>query len=111
MAGVTHCRYSEAVPGPVMHGVRLRRSDYSYRTYLRCHKWNANQIVNLRSFLQAQSQDVKVSPSMRHWFESQETRSQDYYFFDHVSRDLLLMLDLICPRLIRKTLPIIVTDK
>lgn len=92
--------------------VMLSQSRYAYRTYLRSMWVDDQQIVNLDSFFTAQSSD-NVSPckSLQRFVKSNLTYKShwlaDHYFIDHNDPGYPLMLSLILPRAVRKTLPIV----
>jgi hypothetical protein len=50
---------------------------------------------------------IRVSPSLKFAMSNQHiTRTMDYFFIDHDDDSVLIMLSLIVPNIIRKTLPI-----
>lgn len=92
--------------------VMLSHSRYAYRTYLRSMWVDDQQIINLDSFFTAQNTD-NVSPckSLQRFVKSNLTYKShwlaDHYFIDHNDPGYPLMLSLILPRVVRKTLPIV----
>lgn len=92
--------------------VMLSQSKFAYRTYLRSMWVDDQQIFNLDSFFTAQSSD-NVSPckSLQRFVKSNLTYKShwvaDHYFIDHNDPGYPLMLSLVVPRVVRKTLPIV----
>lgn len=92
--------------------VMLSHSDFAYRTYLRSMWVDDQQILNLDSFFTAQNSD-NVSPckSLQRFVKSNLAYKShwlaDHYFIDHNDPGYPLMLSLILPRVVRKTLPIV----
>ena len=84
----------------------LKKSQHTWRTYLRSIVLTDQQRDSVVSFLLAQ-QHIKLSPSLALWCErSSWARTFDYYFFDYNEPALVTMLSLIHPKLVRKSLPI-----
>jgi hypothetical protein len=90
--------------------VRLRNSNYKFRTFFRLIKLTTEEKRTLATFLTNQQSYIKMSPSLRKWLDYPFTRLQDYFFVDYVSSNWLTMLSLVHSGVVRKTLHII-TDK
>lgn len=86
--------------------VVLKNSKHTHRSYFRSCKLDADQKEKLCNFLHSQT-DIRISSALNQWLDVHWTRTQDYYFVDHVGENWTLLLSLICPRIIRKTLPIV----
>lgn len=92
--------------------VMLKHSRYAYRTYLKSMWVDDQQLINLDSFFTAQNSD-NVSPckSLQRFIKSNTAYRghwlADHYFIDHNDPGYPLMLSLILPRSVRKTLPIV----
>lgn len=92
--------------------VMLSHSNYAYRTYLRSMWVDDQQIVNLDNFFDAQN-STNVSPckSLQRFLKSNLTYKShwvaDHYFIDHNDPGYPLMMSLVVPRIVRKTLPIV----
>jgi hypothetical protein len=92
--------------------VVLSHSDYAYRTYLRSMWVDDQQIGNLDNFFAAQN-DVNVSPckSFQKFLKSNKAYKShwlaNHYFIDHNDPGYPLMVSLVVPRVVRKTLPIV----
>jgi hypothetical protein len=80
---------------------------YLKRSFLRNMGLTPSQKDSMFNFLGNQEK-IRVSPSLKFAMSNQHiTRSQDYFFIDHDDDAVLVMLSLIVPNIIRKTLPII----
>ncbi len=92
--------------------VMLSHSDFAYRTYLRSMWVDDQQILNLDSFFTAQN-NTNVNPckSLQRFLKSNLAYKShwvaDHYFIDHNDPGYPLMMSLVVPRIVRKTLPIV----
>lgn len=85
--------------------VVLKTPAHQYRTYLRSIALDTQQKKNLQTVLE--SLDVRIGPALARWFTRDSwTRTLDYHFIDHDDDRWLLMLSLVVPGIIRKTVPI-----
>lgn len=87
--------------------VVLTKSDHTCRTYFKCLRLESETARSLRGFLAVQA-DLRLCPSLADWVESSSKLIKDHYFIDHDGLGILAMLGLIHPRLVRKTMPIVV---
>jgi len=79
---------------------------YAKRSFLRNLSLAPNQKDSMFNFLASQDR-VRVSPALKYAMSSQHTtRIMDYFFIDHDDDSILIMLSLIVPNVVRKTLPI-----
>lgn len=85
--------------------VLLNNPRHSHRTYFKFFKITAEQKRNLGQFFQNQT-EIRLSPGLKEWFDTPYSRLQDYHFIDHQGSGALLMLSLVVPGAIRKTLEI-----
>lgn len=85
--------------------VLLNNPEHQHRSYFKFVKITADQKRNLKQFFTNQT-EIRMSPSLITWFDSPFHRVQDYHFIDHNGSGDLIMLGLIAPGLIRKTLQI-----
>lgn len=102
--------HNQAQIGRPRDTIRLKKSDYCFRSYFRTMNLTAQEKQMLINFLEAQTDFVRVSPSMNEWLMDSFCRLQDYYFVDYDSEQWLTLLNLVRPGLIRKTMQIL-TDK
>jgi hypothetical protein len=87
--------------------IKLKNSDYSFRSYFKFSKLTASQKDQLVDFLINQQTQVRLSPSLKTWINQPFNRVQDYFFIDYKTASWTTMLALVQPGLIRKTLQII----
>lgn len=85
--------------------VLLNNPKHTHRTYFKFFKITAEQKRNLAQFFQNQT-EIRLSPGLKEWFNTPYSRLQDYHFIDHTGTGALLMLSLVVPSAIRKTLQI-----
>jgi hypothetical protein len=83
-----------------------KNSRYSKRSFFRNLSVTTTQLSGVSNYLLNQD-SVRPSPSLK-WAMSNKftTRFMDYFFVDHDDDSALIMLSLIVPNVIRKTLPI-----
>ena len=102
-----HKQLSEAVIDRPKNSIKLANSPYTHRSYFRVAKLTNKEKENIINFFVNQLDHIRVSPALTAWTDSALTRTQDYFFVDHTGDSWLLMLALIKPGLIRKTVDII----
>jgi hypothetical protein len=90
--------------------IRLKKSNYNFRSYFRTRHLSAQEKQQLVNFLKTQQDFVRTSPAMNRWLQEPFNRLQDYYFVDHDSQQWLTLISLVSPGIIRKTMQIL-TDK
>ena len=99
--------YTEAIVSRPKNTVKLKNPIHTHRSYFKSTKLNIQQKQNLINFF-ANQPDIRVAPAFNKWLiESPYMRTQDYFFIDHMGESWLVMLSLISPGLVRKTLEII----
>jgi hypothetical protein len=80
---------------------------HQYRTFLKHKWWNLETSNHIKKFLLGRQDLFRISGSFQEKLERPgRLATQDYHFLDHNDPDLLLMLSLVCPGIINKTLPI-----
>ena len=90
--------------------IRLKNSDFKFRSYLKEILLPTAVTKSLKMFLQSQS-DIKISPSLKKWTNKNAAAFiYPHFFFDHNEHSINGMISLFYPNLIRKTVPIW-TDK
>jgi len=102
-------KYTEAVVNRAKNTVRLKNSRYTHRTYFKCVKLDSADVENLVNFFQNQKGNIRFSPALDFWLTLPNSRLWDNFFIDHDGEQYTLMLALVCPSIIRKTM-LIVTD-
>ena len=102
-----HKSYTEAVIDRPKNTIRLKNPQHTNRSYLKISKLTPEQKTQLINFFNNQTEHIRVSPGLAVWCDSAFHRTQDYYFIDHNGESWLVMLSLIHPGLIRKTVDLI----
>jgi hypothetical protein len=99
--------YSEAVINRPKDTIKLANPKYPYRSYLKSVKLSPKEKENIINFFNNQQDYIRISPALVKWLLAPFHRTQDYFFIDYDSESWMLMLSLIKPGLIRKTVNII----
>ena len=102
-----HKEYTEAVIVRPKDTIKLQNPKHAQRSYIKGRKLTPLEKQNLKNFFANQKESIRVSPAFSAWFEVPFHRSQDYFFIDHTGESWLVMLALVSPGLIRKTVDII----
>jgi hypothetical protein len=111
---VQWCRISKAVIDRAPNTVGLRNKQHNYRTYFRDLRVTESQRDQIQQYL-AQQQDVRLCPSLKSWSQVDRAYSwvqnvawsRSTFFFDHNGAGDALMLEMIVPGIVRKTLEIV----
>lgn len=88
--------------------ILLQSSPYQYRSFLRERQWAADDKDRIQAYLENQP-GIKISRGLKYWLKY-ETRwhwTRRHHYFDHNDSKIGLMLQLMYPGIIRKTMPII----
>ena len=97
--------------------ILLKNPQYQYRTYFRGRSLGKTQKARLATWVTTQGDDVSASKSLQafleievgpkraYWWRSDATES--YYYIEHNSLQYETMLSMVCPGMVRKTLPIV----
>ena len=104
---LTYKSYTHAQIVRPKNTIRLKNSQYKFRTYFKMSKLTTQQKTQLADFLHNQQGHVRVSPALQTWQKQSFNRIQDYFFVDHSSESWLTMLALVLPGVVRKTMHII----
>lgn len=88
-------------PGSVV----LKSARHQFRTYLRDRRLDERTASALKHFLANQT-DMRLSPGVSQWIADSRLATQSHFFVDHNSRSTLMMIQMISPDVIRKTMPI-----
>lgn len=108
------CRILKAVVDRPPNTVGLRNKHHNYRTYLRDLRITESQQDQIQQYL-TQQQDVRLCPSLKSWsrvdhrysWVKNVAWSRSTFFFDHNGATDALMLEMIVPGIVRKTLEIV----
>jgi hypothetical protein len=107
LPNITDIKYTEAVINRPKGTIKLTNPKYPYRSYFKSIKLTPGEKNNLVNFFNNQQGFIRVSPALVNWLITPFHRTQDYFFMDYDSESWLVMLSLIKPGLIRKTVDII----
>ena len=107
LANIQDISYSEAVINRPKDTIKLANPKYPYRSYLKSVKLSPKEKENIINFFSNQQDYMRISPALVKWLLAPFHRTQDYFFIDYESESWLLMLGLVKPGLIRKTVNII----
>ena len=99
--------YSEAVVDRPKNTIKLKDPKHRYRSYLKCVKLTDAEKTQLCNFFINQQGYARISPALLNWMRDRYHRTQDYFFIDHDEESWLVMLSLIKPSMIRKTVELI----
>ena len=99
--------YTEAVINRPKNTIRLKNPGHKYRSYLKCVKLTDEEKTHLCNFFTNQQGHARISPALLKWMDERWHRTQDYFFIDHNDESWLVMLSLIKPSMIRKTVELI----
>jgi len=87
--------------------VMLQNPVHQYRTFLKHKWWDLENSNHIKKFLSYRQELFRIPGSFLTKLErSGRLATQDHHFVDHNDPNLLLMLSLVCPGIINKTLPI-----
>ncbi len=104
-----HAYYiKEAVVNRPKDTIVLRSSPYLYRSFLKDRQWTNDDKTRMQTYLENQP-GIKISRGLTRWlkYDTRWPWSRRYHYFDHSDAKIELMLQLICPGIIRTTMPII----
>lgn len=88
------------------HTVLLEDSKYQSRTYLKERVLTVDQKERIANFLSKQA-DIRLSPSLQRWITRADRHTVRHFFFDHDGDGITLMLEMLNPGIIRKTMPVL----
>ena len=78
-----------------------------YRTFLKSRWWDPDTSARVKKFLLGRQDLFRIPRAFCEKLERPgRLATRDHHFVDHDDPDLLLMLSLVCPGIINKTLPI-----
>jgi hypothetical protein len=107
LANLTDIKYTEAVVNRPKGTVKLKKPKHQYRSYLKSTKLSPLQKENLVNFFDNQKDHLRISPALQGWLIGPFHRCQEYFFIDYDSESWLVMLSLVTPGIVRKTVDII----
>ena len=86
--------------------IKLKNPGHKFRSYLKSVKLSDEEKTRFINFINNQT-EIRVSPALAHWIEDRWHRTQDYFFVDYDEQSWLVMLALVKPGMIRKTVELI----
>jgi hypothetical protein len=98
--------FTEAIITRPKNTLKLKNPKHSHRSYFKLAKLSDTQKTMLVNFFVNQEGYIRLSPGLIKWIKSPFHRTQDYFFIDYTEESWLVMLSLIHPGLIRKTIEI-----
>lgn len=105
LPGVVWPTYSQAVIDRPLDTIRLKNPQHTRRTYLRGQVITVEQRQRLQDFFNNYQDSICLSRSLNKW-TVYGRRIFSYYFVDHDDDGWLVLLNLLHPGLIRKTVEI-----
>ena len=103
----TDVKYSQAVVDLPSDVVVLKQSKYQYRTYFKSKLVSTESSTRVRRFLLDRTDCYRFTSGLKYMLQTrQQMYFRDYYFVDHNGPGDMLMLALVCPGIVRKTMPI-----
>jgi hypothetical protein len=100
-------KYTQAIVDRPKNTIRLKHPKHQYRSYLRSVKLTDEEKTQLCNFFMNQQGHARIGPALLKWMGERWRRTQDYFFIDHDEESWLVMLALIKPGMIRKTINLI----
>ena len=104
---LTKKTYTQAQINRPKNTIRLKNPEHKHRGYFKRLKLTLDQKNQLINFFINQTGYVRLSPALVIWCDGQFLRTQDYFFIDYNEESWAVMLALIHPGLLRKTVDLI----
>lgn len=99
--------HTEAVVDRPKNTIKLKNPKHRYRSYLKCIKLTDKEKLQLCNFFINQQSHARIGPALLKWMGERWHRTQDYFFIDYDEESWLVMLSLVKPNMIRKTVELI----
>ena len=104
---IDQLKIGEAVAVYPKDTVMLLNPVHQYRTFLKSRWWDLDTSARVKKFLLGRQDLFRIPAGFCEKLERPgRLATRDHHFLDHNDPDLLLMLSLVCPGIINKTLPI-----
>ena len=87
--------------------VTLTRPRHQYRTYFRERWLSSDQVTAIKRYFSARPSQFRLSPGFRMLIEGTRAWMTANHFVDHDEPQADFMINLACPGIVRKTLPIV----
>lgn len=98
---------SQAVVVRPKNTIALKNPKHSYRAYFHTAHFTDVEKTTLRNFLNSQKDQIRTGPALTNWLYNKWLWSMDTFFVDYDNEQWLLMLAIVHPGLIRKTMAIV----
>jgi hypothetical protein len=99
--------YTQAVVDRPKNTIKLKSPKHRYRSYLKSVKLTDEEKTQLCNFFTNQQGHARMGPALLKWMDERWHRTQDYFFIDHDDESWIVLLSLIKPSMIRKTVELI----
>jgi hypothetical protein len=99
--------YTQAQIDRPKNTIKLKEPKHRYRSYLKSIKLTEEEKTQLCNFFANQQGHARISLALTKWMGDRWHRTQDYFFIDHEEESWLVLLSLIKPGMIRKTVELI----
>lgn len=86
--------------------VVLNRPKHKFRTYFRERWLDDDQLGTLRKYFNTRSSQFRAGPGFKQMLLGRRMWLASYYFVDHDDEKSAFFINLACPNLVRKTVPI-----
>lgn len=106
MPGVQHVHYADAVVNKPRDVVILANSQYQWRTYFRDRTFSREQSQLLANFITQRPQQFRITANWRERLSRSWFYIYGGFFVDHHNQHDSLLLNMVLPGCVRKTLPI-----
>lgn len=110
---ITKAEIRQALVTKPRDRVQLRRSKHGFRSWFKERHYSEDEKQLLKDFLLSRMSYFKITPKLQQRLRGDHFFNQPtgYDFIDHDSEHDVLMLTMVVPNSIRKTMPIEVVDK
>lgn len=102
---------SEAVVCLPPDAVVLKHPKHQFRTYFKNCWFNTDQLDSIRKYFLSRRDQFQASPSFHNFLIGQRQWISNYNFVDHNDAKIELFINLACPGIVSKTMPIVACDK
>lgn len=116
LSGMSRPYFNEAIIDRPFNSIKLKETVYKFRSYLKLHKLSPSSMDSITRILKNNRDELKPSPTFSYFLIHDTDRLlkrrswNDTFFIDHVNQDIILMLNLVAPGIIKKTVDIINRD-
>ena len=98
--------FTEAVVDRPKDTIQLKNPHHKYRSYFKRTKLEVTEKKIVANFLANYQGSIRLSPCLQDWVTQSFRYTEPYYFVDHDDTAWLVMLSLVRPGLIKKTVSI-----